>query len=57
MIEVILIPDSVQFSTSCLVQIEFPAPVQKLLQSFDHLFAEPQGLPPQAKRVIILSHW
>jgi hypothetical protein len=45
-VEVVLISDSPQQSDSCFAQTELPESVQELLHSFDHLFAEPQGLPP-----------
>jgi hypothetical protein len=47
MVEVIIMQDSAQFaSSSCYVHTYLSIPVHQLLHSFDHLFVEPQGLPP-----------
>jgi hypothetical protein len=40
-------PDSSEeINATCLVQADLPAPIQQLLESFSHIFAEPNELPP-----------
>jgi hypothetical protein len=46
-VEVLLMPDSSEeINATCLVQADLPAPIQQLLESFSHIFAEPNELPP-----------
>jgi hypothetical protein len=47
MVEVFMIQEETQPElTTCYVQRVLPGAVQQLLKSFEHLFAEPQGSPP-----------
>jgi hypothetical protein len=46
-VEVLMIVDSTEeLNASCFVQTNLPAPIQQLLDSFSHIFAESNELPP-----------
>jgi hypothetical protein len=46
-IEVMFLQDQVDSADfACFVQNDLPVPIQQLLSSFEHTFAEPTALPP-----------
>jgi hypothetical protein len=46
-VEVLLLSDtSEEVSAICLIQAQLPASIQQLLDSFSHIFAKPDELPP-----------
>jgi hypothetical protein len=47
LVELVLVTDKDELMDhSCMAQIPLPEPIQELLHQYDHLFAEPQDLPP-----------